>query len=281
MTISSDTIEEMREPEAQVFMRLAIAEMQKCEGKPKVGAVIVKEGKVVATGYRHNGKHAERVAIEAANAAGVKLKGTTIFTTLEPCVSLVSRTEPCSALIAQCGISHAYIGRYDTHPDINRLGWKHLTDAGIVCRDFTDELRNEIDDLNKDFVTCFVQGKGPKGGAKFDYNLNGGNFDICYSQDDIRSIRTCWTLSGVRSIQALAYGDVKVALAKYATSFDQIDDPKAFDFSKHMVRPKEGEIVVFTSETGFALVRIEEVHSGPDFGSPNTSLKITYQVGTW
>lgn len=281
MTISTEIPEAADESSEQKFMGLAIVEMKKCQGKPKVGVVIVKNGKVVATGYRQNGIHGERVAIEAAIAAGIKLKGATMFTTLEPCVSLGSKTDPCATLITQCEISHVYIGRYDAHPQINRLGWKGLTDAGIVCKDFTAELRSEIDELNSEFTACFEQGVGPKGGAKFDYNLNGGNFDIRYSKDDSRSLRTSWTLSGHRSIQALASSSIRVGLAKYATTFDQIDDPRALDFSKHVVRPNEGEIVVFISDTGYALVQIEEVHSGPDYGSTHTSLKIKYQARTW
>lgn len=281
MTTSTGTSGAVSEPSEETFMRLAISEMRRCQEKPKVGAVIVKNGKVLATGYRQNGVHGERIAIEAAREGGIKLNGATLFTTLEPCVHLGSKTAPCAVLIAQSGIKKVYIGRYDAHPEINRLGWKTLTDAGIVCKDFTADLRNEIDVLNEEFTACFEQGNGPKGGAKFDYNLNGGNFDIRYSKNDPTMIRTRWTLSGSRSIQALASNSVKVGIAKYATAFDQIDDPRAFDFSKHVARPKEGEIVVFISDTGYALVRIEEVHSGPDYGSDHTSLKIKYQVGAW
>jgi diaminohydroxyphosphoribosylaminopyrimidine deaminase/5-amino-6-(5-phosphoribosylamino)uracil reductase len=274
-------LEAIGEPPENTFMRLAISEMKKCQEKPKVGVVIVKYGKVVATGYRQNGVHGERVAIETAIAAGIKLNGATLFTTLEPCVHLGSKIAPCATLIAQSGIKQVYIGRYDAHPEINRVGWKTLTDAGIVCKDFTADLRNEIDELNAEFTDCFEQGTGPKGGAKFDYNLNGGNFDIRYSANDPRTIQTRWTLSGHRSIQALASHAAKVGLAKHAKTFDQIDDPTALDFSKHVVRPKEGEIVVFLSDTGCALVRIEEVHSGPDYGSDHTSLKIKFQVRAW
>ncbi|WP_373419649.1 hypothetical protein [Pseudomonas ogarae] len=71
--------------------------MQRCSGNPKAGAVMVKDGKIISVGDRCDGVHGKRVAINAAIANGNYLKGATIYTTLEPCVTVKSKKESCSA----------------------------------------------------------------------------------------------------------------------------------------------------------------------------------------
>jgi diaminohydroxyphosphoribosylaminopyrimidine deaminase / 5-amino-6-(5-phosphoribosylamino)uracil reductase len=268
-------------PSGRSFMEQAIEEMAKSQGKgPKVGAMVVVDGKVVAVAHRLSGIHAERAAIEAAQAISVDLKGATIYTTLEPCVSIGSShetKESCADLISRVGISTVVVGRYDPNPNIYRKGWKVLRDAGVTLRDFESDLRERLDDLNALFVGHFESGTGPTGGAKFDYMLNDGDFEIAYSAVDQRSIVTRWTMAGTRAIYAYARHPLKVALAKYANEFSEIDDPTALDFS-HSVRVEEGEIAAFIGTTGCALVKVLEVHSGPRYGSDHTSVKVQYEV---
>jgi diaminohydroxyphosphoribosylaminopyrimidine deaminase/5-amino-6-(5-phosphoribosylamino)uracil reductase len=73
------------------------------------------------------------------------------------------------------------IGRYDRNPQIYREGWRALRDAGVRLHDFESELRTEIDAINQEFIEHFVAGTGPSGGAKFDYQLNVGRFEIQFS----------------------------------------------------------------------------------------------------
>jgi diaminohydroxyphosphoribosylaminopyrimidine deaminase/5-amino-6-(5-phosphoribosylamino)uracil reductase len=259
-------------------MTLAIEQMRASTSRgPKVGAVIVRSGRVIATGRRAPNLHAERVAIESAIANGHDLRGATLFTTLEPCVSVGGAREPCAALIARVGIDTVYIGRYDPNPLVNRLGWKVLRDAGVALRDFTADLRSEIDEINQTFVEHFVSGVGPTGGAKFDYQFNGGRFEIQFSPDDERSIVTQWTHRGSGSIYAYAVMPVTVCLAKYAASFSEIDDPEAFDFN-YTVPVHEGEIVVFRSPVGAVLVLVEEVHAGAHTGASQRFVKVKFEV---
>jgi diaminohydroxyphosphoribosylaminopyrimidine deaminase/5-amino-6-(5-phosphoribosylamino)uracil reductase len=263
------------------FMECAIRELAKSSGdSPRVGAVVVLDGQVVARGHRSNEEHAERAAINAAIGAGIGLRGATIYTTLEPCVPLSASPEAresCAELIARVGISTVVIGRYDPNPRIFRRGWKALRDAGVNLRDFPPDLRDGIDELNSVFVSHFTIGVGPTGGAKFDYLLNDGDFEIQFSEADERRIVTRWTTAGVRAIYAYARPPLKVALAKYAEQFSEVDDPRAFDFS-HSVRVEEGEIAVFVGVTAAALVKVIEVHSGPRYGSDHTSVKVQYEV---
>jgi diaminohydroxyphosphoribosylaminopyrimidine deaminase/5-amino-6-(5-phosphoribosylamino)uracil reductase len=259
-------------------MRLAIAEMRKTTGPgPNVGAVLVTTGKQVFQGQRGAGIHAERAVVEQALAAGADLKGATLYTTLEPCVGGGSERESCAELIKRLKIGQVWIGRYDTNPEIYRRGWKLLRDAGLVLHDFPPELRTEIDAANAGFAEHFTSGVGPEGGAKLDYHLNEGRFEIRFSETDPRSIITRWTPRGHDSIYAYAVPSVRVALATYAGAFAEIDDPSAFDFS-YTVPVQMGEIAVFKSDQGVVLVRVVEVEIGSSTGADRRYVKVQYQV---
>lgn len=260
------------------YMALAIEEMQRSSGRgPKVGAVLIKDGSVLAKGYRQTNLHAERDAIEKAVSAGVSTRGSTIYTTLEPCVNLGGKKESCADLIVRSGITSAVIGRYDTNPRIYREGWKRLRDGGVMLRDFDSDLRAQIDQINATFTEHFVSGMGPTGGAEFDYLLNGGNFEIQFSNEDERSIVTRWSLRDDSSVHAYANRPQRVALARHAEEFSEIDDPTAFDFDYH-APIKAGEIAVFVNESGAVLVKVIEVHGGPERGATHTSVKIKFEV---
>jgi diaminohydroxyphosphoribosylaminopyrimidine deaminase/5-amino-6-(5-phosphoribosylamino)uracil reductase len=262
-------------------MLRAIEEMAKCElNGPRVGAVIARGNTEVAAGHRRQGAHAERVAIESALASGADLHGTTIYSTLEPCVEVHSSTECCADLVARVGISTVYIGRYDAHPNIHRAGWKRLREQGLLVRDFPASLREKIDVLNSEFVEKFEIGVGPKGGARFDYTRNNGDFDIRYSESDDRLIRTRWTIGGTGCIWAYAVHPVRVALARYAREFEEIDDPRAYDFRNHSVSVNVGDIAIFVDDAMAALVKVLDVQSGPFYGSNIFSVKIRYELRT-
>ena len=69
-------------------MKIAIEEHLKCNEYPRVGAVVAKDGQILSTGHRGEipCRHAERVAIEKLSRQA--LCGSTIYTTLEPCVEI-------------------------------------------------------------------------------------------------------------------------------------------------------------------------------------------------
>ncbi len=90
----------------RTFMERAIQEMSNSPGSTKVGAVLVVDGEIVATGHKVPGCHAERAAIEQAKANGIDLRQAVLYTTLEPCVQ-VKETQSkacCSSLILDEGI---------------------------------------------------------------------------------------------------------------------------------------------------------------------------------
>jgi diaminohydroxyphosphoribosylaminopyrimidine deaminase/5-amino-6-(5-phosphoribosylamino)uracil reductase len=96
---------------------------------PPVGAVVVKDGAVIASGA-HLGPgqpHAERVALERAGAAA---RGATLYCTLEPC-NHQGRTPPCAPAVAASGLERVVIGVGDPNPNVSGGGCECLREAGI------------------------------------------------------------------------------------------------------------------------------------------------------
>ncbi|WP_169805875.1 deaminase [Azohydromonas lata] len=259
-------------------MEEAIKAMEKCDGKVKVGAVLVVDGEVVAVGSKMGGTHAERSAIEAARERGLNLKRAALYTTLEPCVDINTgqRRQCCADLIVSEGIPEVIIGRYDPNPNVYRKGWKRLRDGGVRLRDFPMDLRNSIDAINDKFMDFFSSGIGPSGGAKIDHK-EPAKFRIQFSADDNRYMEIGWTLCGINAAYGSAVDPVKVALARFASNFDEVDDPTAYEFG-HSARIAVGEVGVFVGPEACVLVKPKEIQSGPDYGAENHFVKFDYVV---
>ncbi len=115
------------------FMKMAIEEAKKGLGftspNPAVGAVIVKDNRVVGKGYhkRAGTPHAE---VNAIKEAGGLTKDATIYVTLEPC-NHTGRTPPCTKAILDAGIKRAVIGARDPNPKVAGGGAEFLADSGL------------------------------------------------------------------------------------------------------------------------------------------------------
>ena len=96
---------------------------------PMVGALVVKNGKVMAGGWHAacGADHAEAMALKKA---GAEAKGAVLYVTLEPC-SHFGRTSPCIDVIIHAGIRKVYIGVLDPNPLMNGKSVKILRKAGI------------------------------------------------------------------------------------------------------------------------------------------------------
>ena len=81
---------------------------------PSVGCVIVRDGRVIATGATEPppGKHAEVVALQAAGTAA---RGATAYVTLEP-HSFVGRTRPCTDALIAAGVATVHVAMLDPNP---------------------------------------------------------------------------------------------------------------------------------------------------------------------
>lgn len=144
-------------------MRRAIELAKKGKGftnpNPLVGAVIVKNGRIVAEGFHHKygDLHAERDALKNARENNVDVKGASIYVTLEPCCH-TGKQPPCTQALIESGISEVIYGSRDPNPLVNGKGKKILEEAGIkVTADF---LRSECDSLNPVFFH-YIKNKMP------------------------------------------------------------------------------------------------------------------------
>lgn len=111
---------------------------------PWVGAVIVKDGDVLATGSTRapGGAHAEVVALEDA---GQRARGATLYVTLEPC-SHHGRTPPCVDAVIASGISRVVVGVRDPDARVSGAGIDALRAAGIgvECDVMADAVREQL-----------------------------------------------------------------------------------------------------------------------------------------
>jgi len=120
---------------------------------PKVGAVIVKNGHIISTGYhRKSGQH--HAEIIALLKAGKNARNSTLYVTLEPCSSF-GKTPPCVNEIIKSGIKKVVIGSADPNPVNHEKSTAILRQSGIevvsgVLKDKCDEL---IEDFRKYIVT--------------------------------------------------------------------------------------------------------------------------------
>ena len=136
---------------------------------PRVGAVIVKDGKIIGEGWHRNfgGKHAE---IEAAeNAKLSDFSGCTLYVNLEPCCH-VGKTPACSDFIIEKKFSKVVIGSVDPNPLVSGKGIRRLKDAGIEVE--VGVLEDEANWINRFFFKN-IQKKTPYVILKIAQSLDG------------------------------------------------------------------------------------------------------------
>lgn len=134
------------------YMRMALRLSLKAKGltspNPLVGAVIVKNDKVISTGFHRKAglRHAEIIALEKA---GAKAKGAILYVTLEPCSSF-GRTPPCTEAIIRSGIKKVVVGMVDPNPKHRGKGIKILDGHNIktIC----GVLEKDIRKINQPFI---------------------------------------------------------------------------------------------------------------------------------
>ncbi len=134
---------------------------------PMVGAVLVKNGKIVAKGYHHKVglPHAE---IEAIRSSKTNLKGAILYVNLEPC-SYFGRTPPCTDTIIKSGITRVVCSTLDPNPKVSGQGMLALKKAGIEVS--VGVLKQEAQLLNETFFTFHTQ-KRPHIAIKFAASLD-------------------------------------------------------------------------------------------------------------
>ena len=142
------------------FLTLAIEEARLGLGEtspnPAVGALVVQGGEVLGRGYHTwaGGKHAEIVALEQA---GVRAKGATLYTTLEPC-NHQGRSGACTEAIIAAGIQRVVAAMQDPNPLVSGKGLARLREAGLEVA-VDESSRTEAERLNEAFIHYMTAGR--------------------------------------------------------------------------------------------------------------------------
>jgi diaminohydroxyphosphoribosylaminopyrimidine deaminase/5-amino-6-(5-phosphoribosylamino)uracil reductase len=136
-------------------LTLAAQARGKTSPNPMVGAVLVKNGRVLGEGY-HRRAGADHAEIVALKAAGKKAHGATLYVTLEPCCH-TGRTGPCTDALMEAGVSRVYYATVDPNPHVAGGGARKLRAAGIEVHGGL--LRDEARCLNEDYFTFHATGR--------------------------------------------------------------------------------------------------------------------------
>lgn len=138
------------------------------EPNPRVGAVVVKGGRVIGEGWhrRFGGPHAE---VEALSKLGARAKGSTLYVNLEPCAHH-GKTPPCTELLIRSGVREVVAALRDPNPAVDGLGFRILKKVGIAVR--TGVLADEAERVNRGFLKVHRTGL-PYVAAKWAMTLDG------------------------------------------------------------------------------------------------------------
>jgi len=139
-------------------LKLARRGIGSVEPNPAVGAVIVKDNRVIGKGYhkQFGGPHAEINALEDCTRSGVEPHGATMYVTLEPCCHQ-GKTGPCTQALISAGLARVVVAMVDPSKHAGGKGIEQLRQAGIEVR--TGLCETEARWLNAPFVKYAATGQ--------------------------------------------------------------------------------------------------------------------------
>ncbi len=160
------------------WMKLAITSAKESKGSlasdPLVGAVLVRDNKLIGTasrGEKKRGEHAEFTLLHRVLRSTSLTEGATLYTTLEPCTHRNHDKKPCAQWVIDKKVRRVVIGILDPNPAICGQGYWQLRDAGILVDFFPSKLADDIAHDNSKFIGAHRG--GPEIGARFAYFLQG------------------------------------------------------------------------------------------------------------
>lgn len=155
-----------------LYMETALAVAEATIGQtspnPSVGAVVVKDGRIIGIGS-HLKRGSEHAEVHALNQAGEAAEGADIYVTLEPC-SHYGSTPPCADLIIEKKLKKVYIACLDPNPEVAGKGVEKLKQAGIEVEIGMGKEKAKF--INRKFFH-FIQTKQPHVTLKTAMTLDG------------------------------------------------------------------------------------------------------------
>lgn len=149
-------------------MKLALKAKGKTSPNPMVGALVVKNGRIIGKGY-HEKAGAHHAEIMALNEAGKHAKGAALYVTLEPCMHF-GKTPPCVDRVIKSGIKEVFVGMSDPNPLNNGRGIEILKAHKIKVK--VGFLEDELRKLNEVFIK-YITKRMPFVTAKVAQSLDG------------------------------------------------------------------------------------------------------------
>lgn len=141
------------------MMARAIEEAARARGRtspnPMVGAVLVRDDAIIATGF-HPGAGEAHAEVRALEAAEVDPAGSTLYVNLEPCCHH-GRTPPCTEAIIEAGIERVVVAMEDPDPRVSGEGIRRLREAGVQVE--VGVMRDEAEELNRAHLTMMNRGR--------------------------------------------------------------------------------------------------------------------------
>ncbi len=133
-------------------LRLAQKGLFTVRVNPRVGCVLVKQGKIIGSGYhaRHGQSHAE---VNALNSATENVENATAYVTLEPCTHQ-GNTPPCVEPIVAARVARVVVATRDPNPLVNGKGLEYLKQHGIETR--CHVLEKDAQELNRGFIKRII-----------------------------------------------------------------------------------------------------------------------------
>jgi diaminohydroxyphosphoribosylaminopyrimidine deaminase / 5-amino-6-(5-phosphoribosylamino)uracil reductase len=155
MTQVQDQVQEQDGSHMARALELAARGLYTTDPNPRVGSVIVRDGRVIGEGWheRAGEPHAEVLALRAA---GPQARGATVYVTLEPC-SHTGRTPPCADALIAAGVARVVCCSVDPNPRVAGSGIDRLRAAGIAVS--SGVLAAEARELNVGFFSRFERGR--------------------------------------------------------------------------------------------------------------------------
>lgn len=154
----------------QRAIQLAAKGLGRTSPNPVVGAVLVKDKRIVGEGShaRAGDRHAEILALEQA---GEQARGATMYVSLEPCCHH-GKTPPCVPEIVKAGVANVVVGLIDPDPRVSGGGLRQLRESGVAVELADEDSQEQCAEVNRAFICRLKRGR-PYVTLKFASSLDG------------------------------------------------------------------------------------------------------------